>query len=186
MNIKYKVTFHSNWHCGSGLSAGADVDALVVKDDGLPFIPGKTLKGLIREAVIDYLYLSGTSNDTSLVKETFGSAPDQPGQYDELQKGAAFFSDATLPEAEIIKSNKAEEFLYQSTSNTAIDDDGIAKEHSLRKTETVVPCSLVADILDVPADITSYVVKALGLIKFMGAGRNRGLGRCTFSVIEQS
>ena len=49
--IKYEIEFFSNWHCGSGLAAGADVDALVIKDNnGLPYVPGRTLKGLLREA----------------------------------------------------------------------------------------------------------------------------------------
>ena len=52
MTLYYNLTFFTDWHCGSGLAAGADVDTLVVKDkNGLPFVPGKTLKGLIREAV---------------------------------------------------------------------------------------------------------------------------------------
>ena len=49
--IKYEIEFFSNWHCGSGLAAGADVDALVIKDNnGLPYVPGRTLKGLLRDA----------------------------------------------------------------------------------------------------------------------------------------
>jgi CRISPR/Cas system CMR subunit Cmr4 (Cas7 group RAMP superfamily) len=57
--IEYQIEFFSEWHCGSGLAAGADVDALVVKDkDKLPFVPGKTIKGLIREAA-DVLTLFG-------------------------------------------------------------------------------------------------------------------------------
>jgi len=52
MNIHYKIEFFTDWHCGSGLSSGADLDLLVIKDkDKLPFIPGKTIKGLVREAV---------------------------------------------------------------------------------------------------------------------------------------
>ena len=31
-NLKYSIQFYTNWHCGSGQAAGADVDALVVKD----------------------------------------------------------------------------------------------------------------------------------------------------------
>ena len=47
--LTYQIQFHSYWHCGSGLAAGAGVDALVVKDaNGLPFVPGKTIKGLLR------------------------------------------------------------------------------------------------------------------------------------------
>ena len=49
MDITYTIEFFSYWHCGSGLSAGADVDSLVIKDAiGMPFVPGKTIKGLIR------------------------------------------------------------------------------------------------------------------------------------------
>ena len=52
-DIKYKITFFSNWHCGSGLAAGADTDELVIKDrNGLPYVPGRTIKGLLREAVM--------------------------------------------------------------------------------------------------------------------------------------
>ena len=32
MEIPYNITFHSNWHCGSGLASGAHLDALVIKD----------------------------------------------------------------------------------------------------------------------------------------------------------
>lgn len=57
--INITIRFFSQWHCGSGTSAGADVDELVVKDkNGMPYIPGKTLKGLIREAVEDYVSFS--------------------------------------------------------------------------------------------------------------------------------
>ena len=59
-DLNIKIEFFSPWHCGSGLSAGADADSLVIKDiNGLPFIPGKTIKGLIREAVEDYAALRG-------------------------------------------------------------------------------------------------------------------------------
>lgn len=55
--VTYHLKFYSEWHCGSGLGAGADVDALVVKDKNkLPYVPGKTIKGLIREAVENILY----------------------------------------------------------------------------------------------------------------------------------
>ena len=72
MNIRYKIEFHTDWHCGSGLAAGADVDALVVKDQsGLPFVPGKTIKGLLREAVEEIRGFKGLECD-SVFMETFG------------------------------------------------------------------------------------------------------------------
>ena len=48
--MKYKVTFLDYWHLSSGLSAGAKLDSTVTRDEnGLPYIPGKTIKGLIKE-----------------------------------------------------------------------------------------------------------------------------------------
>lgn len=71
-DLTIKIEFFSPWHCGSGLSAGADVDSLVIKDiNGLPFIPGKTIKGLIREAVEDYAALRGLDMD---LEKAFGKA----------------------------------------------------------------------------------------------------------------
>lgn len=69
--IDYHIEFFSQWHCGSGLSAGADIDLLVIKDkEGMPFIPGKTLKGLIREAVENLIHYQGQSKDS--VEQVFG------------------------------------------------------------------------------------------------------------------
>lgn len=75
MNIHYKITFHTYWHCGSGLASGADADLLVIKDkDGLPYVPGKTIKGLIKEAV-DLLYPG--YKDTNDYKFVFGISGDE-------------------------------------------------------------------------------------------------------------
>ena len=52
--INYKITFLSDWHAGSGLGSGADSDAVVIKDaNNLPYLPGKTIKGLIKDSLID-------------------------------------------------------------------------------------------------------------------------------------
>ena len=54
MDINYEIHFHSYWHCSSGLSAGADIDTLVLKNaDNLPYVPGRTMKGLVRDAIND-------------------------------------------------------------------------------------------------------------------------------------
>ena len=177
--IKYKIEFFSSWHCGSGLSAGADVDELVVKDkDGMPFVPGKTMKGLIREAVEDYVFLTG--GDSASVDETFGSEADV--------KGSAFFSNATLDEAEhkAIVDNGAQKYLYNKVTTTAIDENGIAKEHSLHSIETVVPCTLTGSITDVPESMEETIRKSLGMIKRIGLRRSRGLGRCDVTPVEGS
>ncbi|MBK8390620.1 MAG: hypothetical protein IPL23_15620 [Saprospiraceae bacterium] len=46
MELKYKIEILSEWHIGSGLGAGAETDAEILKDyQGLPYIPERPLKG---------------------------------------------------------------------------------------------------------------------------------------------
>lgn len=188
MDITYRITFYTDWHCGSGLAAGADVDALVIKDaEGLPFIPGKTMKGLIREAAED-LRGFAEKEDAELTKEdkyirTFGYFKDDKA---EMTRGEAFFKDAVLPQMErdeLVRCNAARH-LYRQVASTAIDDKGIAKEHSLRKMEVVVPCVLEGEIINLPDDMKQDITDALHYIKRLGQNRNRGLGRCSIEVKE--
>lgn len=189
--IKYEVTFHTDWHCGSGLAAGADVDALVVKDkDDMPFIPGKTIKGLVREAVEELLFLKKEfENKSNAIWQAFGNSEDRNTKketdcsknYELMEKGCMFFTNATLDnkEQKAIVSNHAAKFMYRDIANTAIGNDGIAKEHSLRKIQVVVPCTLYGVIMDVPDEMVDEIIESLQFIKRLGQNRNRGLGRCT-------
>jgi len=74
MDITYTIELFSYWHCGSGLSAGADVDSLVIKDaKGMPFVPGKTIKGLIREAAETLICLApGRYPSQEIIDVIFG------------------------------------------------------------------------------------------------------------------
>ncbi len=144
----YKIELLSDWHCGSGLSAGADVDLLCIKDKiGLPFIPGKTLKGLLKEAAE---VIFGT--DSEFYKKCFGSEPtitenDGSGN---CSKGECYFSNAELSlvvKKEFVGLQKLPvETLYRKISSTAIDDNGVAIKHSLRKIEVAAPLTLYAEI----------------------------------------
>ena len=181
--LHYTITFHSYWHCGSGLAAGADVDALVVKDKNrLPFVPGKTMKGLVREALENILALNKT-NKKDAVDKAFGYFGDK----DDMSKGCMFFTNAELDENEqkAIISHKYQKHMYEGVSSTAIDKDGIACDHSLRRVEVTVPCVLHGCIKDVPQELSEDVLNALKMIKRMGVNRNRGLGRCTIEGKEE-
>lgn len=196
ISVKYKVEFFNEWHAGSGLSAGADVDDLVIKDrNNLPFIPGKTVKGLIRHAIEEIVEYRG---DDLIKKEaitnTFGVLTERPvdksnensdTEVIESRKGSVFFSNAILSNelSNNILENDLSQFLYRSVASTAIDEKGIAKDHSLRKMQTTVPCVLYGDILYVDKELEKEIVDALSYIKRLGVNRNRGLGRCKFSVV---
>lgn len=183
--MNYKIKFYSIWHCGSGLSAGADLDSLVIKDKNrMPFIPGKTLKGLIKEAVEDYLSLSEKNKEQNiqdLFYKTFGD--EKNGIV-----GDAFFSNASLntDEYNAIIADKLQKYLYVGISSTAIDETtGTADPHSLRRMQGVVPCTLYAEINNIPLKMEDVIKKGISMIKRMGQNRNRGFGRCDFQICEK-
>lgn len=173
--IEYQIDFFSPWHCGSGLAAGAETDALVIKDkNGLPFIPGRTVKGLVRQAVEEMAVLKGSGFDATLLFGSPGASP-----------SALFFSNAVLTDADAIVNYHLQSQLFSQTANTAIGPDGIARTGFLRRTEIVIPCRLHGRILGIPDENDkATIIEALAYIKNLGLHRNRGLGRCSFTVKE--
>jgi CRISPR/Cas system CSM-associated protein Csm3 (group 7 of RAMP superfamily) len=180
--IRYEVEFYTDWHCGSGLSSGADLDLLVIKDKNkLPFIPGKTVKGLVREAVEE---IHSFSDSTLDLKQVFDMEENIKKRI-ESEQDCCFFTNAEINKdlRKAIVSNKLQDYLYRSLASTAIDEKGIAEGHSLRKMEVCMPCELEGEILNVPDDFQEIMEKGLKLIKRLGQNRNRGLGRCSIKVI---
>jgi CRISPR/Cas system CSM-associated protein Csm3 (group 7 of RAMP superfamily) len=171
MDIQYQLTFFSQWRSDAGASFGASADNSVVRDaDGLPFFPGKTLKGLLREAVEDYNELTGGkySGDIATI---FGGAGIE---------GKCHFSDAKFEdnEAKSIVSGHLQRYLFHSKTTTALNDKGLKESHSLRTLEAVVPCTLCGTIYNVPEELKDLLTQCFKFIKYIGMHRNRGFGRC--------
>lgn len=186
--LTYKLRFYEYWHCGSGLSSGADVDLLVIKDkDGLPFIPGKTIKGLLREAVLDISNLSNSNNKQQL-KKALGFFNNKKEE-NRADKGDCFFTNAEIHQdlKDAIVANQYTDYLFDTVSSTAILETGVAKDKSLRRMQVVIPCTLEGTILNIPDEATaSDFEKGLKFIKRLGQNRNRGLGKCSFVEIAIS
>lgn len=167
--MRYKVTFYDFWHLGSGVSAGATMDSLVVKDsDGLPYVPGKTIKGLVRE-MTELL-------DSAKSKKIFGDEGSQIAR--------SYFSNATLDKDTInhlIANPTLKKHLFDKVTSTKIDEKGLAVDKSLREIEVVVPLSLTGTI---ECEEQELITQALSMIKQIGLNRNRGLGRCKVEVIK--
>jgi len=185
-DITYKIQFFAEWHCGSGLSSGADVDALVIRDEnGLPFVPGKTLKGLLRDAA-ELLNTVGQAeiDQIQLVFGVNAQRTDGPPK-----AGVCSFSNAelsgSLQEKLISDKTHALNYLFRSHSSTAIDSKGQAEEHNLRRSETVIPLALYARIYDVPEEALPLLKKCMQYTKRLGVNRNRGLGRCDLTICEE-
>jgi len=183
-----RIEFFSDWHAGSGLAAGADLDLLVIKDrDGFPFLPGKTLKGLLKDVALELKDNNAVTEE--FVDKLFGKNALQGEESQELGHKAstpseAFFSDATLTEHLKSKLAGKKQTLYRKIASTAIEENGQAKEHSLRRIEVTVPLVLFAKV-NFPDKLSFNDLEKCGkMVKRLGSGRNRGLGRCSLRFIK--
>lgn len=191
--IKYSVQFYSEWHAGFGLTSGSDLSALVIKDKNeLPYIPGRTLKGLLREAAEELSEFGKC--DEEFIKDVFGWPPkkNETGEQSESKepsiKGKCFFSNAKLLDdlESIVKKEQLSKFFYRSVASTSIEESGVAQKGSLRTMETTIPCTLYAEITAFPDDPKSkeQIEYCFQWIKRLGQNRHRGLGRCQFIFKE--
>ena len=196
MRIKYQIKMLTDWHVGSGLDSGANADSLVLKDSNrLPYIPGKTIKGLLKDALnemadvkpelkehINHIFGYAKANtekesDKSTEKEADKSTV----------KGTAFFSNAELSEEEQndIVTNKYQSYLYRNLATTAIAKNGIAKAKSLRTMEVTMPLTLEGEIEVTDSKDVEVLEMAFKWLRHLGVNRNRGLGRCKFFKKDQ-
>jgi len=188
--LKYKITFHSFWHTGSGLSSASDVDALVIKDkDKLPYLPGKTIKGLLKGAALDLLEIrNGNPTQSKFINEVFGYFDEKPKDKSQTHtKAEAFFTNAIISDKLRDKATKngLSKYFFRKMAATAIDDDGIAREGSLRRIEVAIPCTLLGEIHLVKDGFENQITECMKMVRQLGVNRSRGLGRCTIELLKK-
>ncbi|SFZ98430.1 DUF324 domain-containing protein [hydrothermal vent metagenome] len=190
MTLKYEIQFLDYWHMGSGLSFGAKLDSAVIRDkENIPYVPGKTIKGLVREMAEEF--------GCDFLNHCFGGTTDDKEKcYDEAKKnveGTCYFSNAKIQETtkQQIITNKLQDNLYSELASTKIgrkgnknETEGISVDNSLREIEVVIPISVFGEINDLDEKFIENMTKSLTMIKRMGLNRNRGLGRCQISILE--
>jgi hypothetical protein len=199
--ISYKLTFDflSYWHIGSGLEGGGYADALTLKTaDGLPFIPGKSIKGLLREAftVAAENHWFDTADFTSeeLAIFLFGAE----GQNGLSAQGALQITSAFLAKDEQLyfEANPVDkQYLYKSITSASVNyETGVVNEGSLFSIEVAVPMQLHC-LLDINKHHTEFprfqlllngnfeqwLTNCCQLITHIGAKRQRGLGHVNVS-----
>lgn len=180
--IDYTVIFLTDWHAGSGLSSGAEADAVVIKDkDGFPFIPGKTMKGLFVDAYKDFMTLGIQGFDFDNFKNLFGYVDENTKS---TFPGKLFFSNVSLPIEDIFAIGLDNVgYLYRNIASTSIDSTtGVAKLSSLRVKEVCIPISLDGFIHGEDLIERKLLERLIKYIRGIGANRNRGLGRCTIKI----
>jgi len=204
-NMEFNI--QSYWHIGSGQEGGAYADALVLKNsDYLPYLPGKSIKGLLRDAFSraeknnwfnDFSHENDKNTET-LVDVLFGNE----GKAGTSEQGALQISSGVLSSQEIdyLRDNRqAKSQLYKVTYATAINDEtGVAENTSLRSMEVCVPMVLTTqvsvntghigylnnkDVLD--EKLSLWLTQVVSFITEIGAKRHRGLGKVIVNVKQE-
>lgn len=200
-----ELEIHSYWHAGSGRGSGPQADAVVVRTPaGLPYLPGRTVKGLVRDAML--VAEAAGQVEQGRTAALFGQREPMEESEDKglgrfsLEPGALRFSDARLGDteqrrlaweswAETEDGRAVAAELSTFLSSTKIDDRGQADKNTLRTIEVVVPLTLYAYVEPVdgadPGDWRSDLHKALPLLRAVGSKRSRGLGRCSARLLEE-
>lgn len=185
-----KIEIRSDWHPGTGRGSGFHLDAVTHEGaDGLPRLPGRTLKGLLRDALWRAEEWGWAQVPKGSTAALFGAASNFDGG---TTFGLLRVADATLPpEVAFYLTTKAGRELvpglYREHFSTAIEQDtGVAKGRSLRGMRVVVPLTLLAAVSEVPGvesvkDWRNRLTVVLPLITAVGAHRSRGFGRAVLS-----
>lgn len=190
----YKLQFElrSAATFGRGDGVAGLVDREVEHDShGLPFLRGRTLKGLLAEECANVLYaleLQGRSDDwPRTAHQLFGC----PGST-LADTGALRVGDARLPEplraaikAAIVNEElQAEEVLESLTAirrQTSMNEHGAPEKGSLRSMRVILPGAVFEATLEFaqPPDERTLGLLAACVSAFRraGTGRNRGRGR---------
>lgn len=189
--MQLKIEIQSYWHPGTGRGQGSYLDASTHRNaHNLPSLPGRTVKGLVRDAVYRWEQFGGYATPT-VTDNLFGPYGATGGT---TRPGLLRFSDAQLPAVEmaaLVNNDKLVAGLYREHFSTTIDHaTGTAQQQALRGIELVIPLTLYAQI-DLISNAAqrhlettwpSLVKQALPLIQAVGAHRSRGLGRAILTL----
>jgi CRISPR/Cas system CSM-associated protein Csm3 (group 7 of RAMP superfamily) len=172
-----RITMVSDWLVSTSREGGeADLRPLL-DDDGLPMIPGRSLRGLLRQATVDAAAVVG-ANAAQVI---FGSQADE---------GRVAIGDARVP-AGIARGVTAGRLdardLMTIRRRTAIDPEtGTALAGSLHAIETAISgLVLLAPIECRDAEDLARLALAATLVRRLGMSRSRGLGRCRLEIVRE-
>jgi hypothetical protein len=207
-NQLLELKIHSYWHIGSTAAAGPDVDAEPARTAWrLPYVPGRTLRGLLRDAMRLTATFDGIGFTMGDVARWFGSDPtgddpDSEQREKQIQSarwrtepGLVRVGSAELGKSEAERSawqtlgrcGKGEvDRLFHRIAQTAVDEEtGVAATSTLRSQRVAVPMVLWASLTVPDTEALKWrdaVRKSLPQLVELGSHRTRGFGRVTCAL----
>lgn len=179
-----QINMLTEWLIGGERDRSSWADVAQVRDRfGLPYIPGRSLRGLLRDASHTLCMSSSAMHKDTHVK-LFG-AEGIPG---ELRVGNAYLPDVVRNQCLQYKEQELElRDFVTLVAATAIDpESGSAKKHSLRFTEVAIPGLQLEASISLPESYLIAMATICAMVRCLGANRYRGLGRCYLKLCHDS
>jgi CRISPR-associated protein Csx10 len=180
---KYKLnlTTLSNVLISSGKSATLIDTDIEFHKTGFPFIRARTIKGLLKESVEEVCEIENRG-DTKTILEYFFGKPGWNEISGKLRLDNFYLQNWSTLKAETKSSNlTSSQIINEYTGiiqQTAIDENEIAKDTSLRTYRFLKPNIVFEGMLEVNGDEHDEILdKAIINLRYAGVRRNRGLGR---------
>ena len=193
-----RLTFDSDWHVGSGAGIPGSVDRQVLRDEeGFPYVPGKTLTGILRDTAEWIADVRDTSEEGNKWKNVLiGLFGEQPESHGGTQGGFASGAAVGIGSATLSRDLRnyiqglrnasgpdLRAALFTVRPGVKIDRaTGRALEDHLFSTERVRGCTLYAPIKYLRGPLSEDEEKLLGdavrAVRRLGGKRRRGGGRC--------
>lgn len=185
--IDFKLKLLSDMCCGNGEGNGIDVDTCAYFSDlGLPEIPGRRFKGLLREKA-ELLETEGFC-PKGTCDILFGSCGGLKSKMQvanlrienvfEIEKAVATYDPAEVRKAFVTKRVQ-----------TAINKAGVAIDNSLRTIETVTKGTVFDGkirLTDASEEELAVIETALKLLRNIGLNKNRGFGEVSIYDIKKT
>ena len=195
MKYKLSIKLNSDLATSSGTGFGSLIDADVCYDEnGFPYIPAKRLKGLLREASLEYCEWSG--EDVKKLDEIYGKEGMKnscPLKISDayLANYDLFLQDLNkLPKKfqKYMTKQKIIDLFTYTRHQTAIDEEtGSGKENSLRSIRVVRKNNEFTSLLEIDTSLDkSFIENSLKFLKHIGMNRTRGFGEITCKLEEIS
>lgn len=190
-NYQVKIELLSETILGSGESVAGYIDLEVLHDElGLPFLKGKTLKGRLREEAENIARLQSEVFSEDQVNKIFGVTDSEEDTIlalsdctvsDNIKKALKY---SGLDSKDVLNS------LTDIRSFTAIDDEGIAQDGSLRQIRVInkgLKLTAKASFRNEISkdDLTLFGLSVLSL-KHIGLMCSRGKGKVKCTLIKDN
>lgn len=195
MNARLRIELLSDCLPGSGMGNSALIDTDCVFDAyGFPVIPGKRLKGCLRETAQKLLMMGYQEARDRQVEALFGDAQSEGSllignaqiegvqalkqQIDHYKSGEA--REKTF----LLMPDAVREYYTCLHTRTAIGEDGVAKDRSLRTVRTVRKGNVFECDISFPAEDEALVRTCAKALRHIGTNRNRGFGHVHMELMS--